>query len=107
VLLTPFQKQRVPLPAMHASLVERRSLLEVCVVPCAQKEQKNMVITKQMDPTRTITPVSGVPLVIGPTVVQTNAFVVQKDFIPIKLNRTVAKFVKLVVTIRMRRVLKP
>ena len=61
---------------------------------------------KQIDPSRTITPVSDVLLVIGPTPMPPNVFIVQKDFIPIKLKRKVAKFVKQAVTIRMRRVLK-
>ena len=103
--LTPFQKQRVPLPAMHASLAERR-LLEVFVVLCAEKEQRNTMLMNQLDPTKTITPVSGVLLVIGPTPMPMNALIVQKDFIPIKPKRKVAKFVKQVDTIQMMRVLK-
>ena len=59
-----------------------------------------MVLMKQLDPTKTITPVSGVLLVIGPTPMPTNALIVQKDFIPIKPKRKVAKFVKQVDTIR-------
>jgi hypothetical protein len=93
VLPTPFQKQQGPLSAMHASLAVRL-LLQVFVVPCAQKEQR------KRGPTQTITPVSGVLPVSGPTVMPTNALIVQKDFIPITLNRTVAMFVKQVGTIR-------
>ena len=59
-----------------------------------------MVLMKQLDPTKIITPVSGVLLVIGPTPMPTNALIVQKDFIPIKPKREVAKFVKQVDTIR-------
>jgi len=104
VVLTPFQKQQVPLPARCASLAERR-LLEVFVVPCAQKEQRNTVLMKQLDPTKAITPVSGVLLVFGPTPMPTNALIVQTDFIPIKPKQKVAKLVKQVDTIRTSRVL--
>jgi hypothetical protein len=98
VISTPFQKQQGPLPAMLVSLAERQ-MLKVCVVPCVQKEQK------KRGPAQTITPVSGVLLVFGPTPMPKIAPIVQKDFIPIKPNRTVVKFVKQVVTIRIRRVL--
>jgi len=102
---TPFQKQQGPLPARRAFLAERL-MLKVFVVPCAQKGKRNMMRIKQLDPSQTITPVSGVLLVSGPTPMPTIAPNVQKDFIPIELNRTVAKPVKLVDTIRMRRVPK-
>jgi hypothetical protein len=104
VVPTPFQKQLGPLPARCASLAERR-LLEVFVVPCAQKEQRNTVLMKQLDPTKTITPVSGVLLVIGQIVMPMNVQNAQKDFIPIRPNRIVAKCVKQVVIIQMKRVL--
>jgi hypothetical protein len=84
---------------MRVSLAERL-LLEVCVVPCAQKEQKNMMLIKHLDPTQTIIPVSGVLLVFGPTPMPKNASIVQKDSIPIKLIRNFVKFVKQVDTIR-------
>jgi len=89
---------------MSAFLVERRLMLEVFVAACAQKVVRNIV--KQLGPTQTITPVLSVPPVIGPTPMPTNAPNVQKDFIPIKLNRTVAKFVNQVDTIRIRQVTK-
>ena len=104
-MLTPFQKQRVPLPARRASLAERR-LLEVFVVPCAQKEQRNTVLMKQLDPIRTITPVSGVRLVIGPAAMSQNAVIAQQDSIPIEPNGTVVKCAKQDVTIQMKQALK-
>ena len=76
------------------------------VVPCVQKEKRKAVIMKQMDQNRTITLVSDVLLVIGPAAMKKNACIAQQDFIPIELNRTVVKFVKQVVTTRMKRVLK-
>ena len=78
--------------------------MEVFVVASVQKEKGKTV--KQLDQSRTITPVSGVLLVIGPAAMKTNAVGAQQDFIPIELNRTVVKFVKQVVTIQMKRVLK-
>jgi len=100
VLLIPFQKQQAPLSAMRASLAERRLLLEVFVVACVQKGKRKSVVMKQLDPNRTITPVSDVRLVIGPAAMSKNAVIAQQDFIPMKLNQIVVKFVKLVVTIR-------
>jgi len=91
---------------MLASPAATRLLLGVFVVACVQKEKRKVVIMKQMDPSLTITPVSDVLLVIGPTVMPTNVFIVQKDSIPMKPNRTVVKFVKQAVTIRIIRVLK-
>ena len=106
MISTPFQKQQAPPPARRDSLAEQLLLLEACVVPCAQKEKRNTMLIKQLDPTQTITPVSGVLPVIGPTVMPKNAVIAHKDFFPIEPNRTVAKFVKQVVTIQMKRDLK-
>ena len=89
---------------MRAFPAERRLLLEVFVVACVQKEKGETA--KQLDQNRTITLVSDVLLVIGPAAMKKNACIAQQDFIPIELNRTVVKFVKQVVTIRMKRVLK-
>ena len=104
VLLTPFPKLRGPRSARRASPAERL-LLEAFVVPCAPKGKRNTVIIKQLDPSRTITPASVVRLVIGPTAIKKVAKFVPEDSIPIKPKRKVAKFVKQVVTIRIRRVL--
>ena len=92
---------------MRVSLAERRLSLEVFVVACVRKGKRKTVVMKQLDPSRTITPVSDVRLVIGrPAAMSKNAVIAQQDSIPIELNGTVVKFVKQDVTIQIKQVLK-
>ena len=91
---------------MRASPAERRLLLEVFVVACVQKGKRKTVVMKQLDPSRTITPVSGVRLVIGPAAMSKNAAIAQQDSIPIEPNGTVVKCAKQDVTIQMKQALK-
>ena len=91
---------------MRVSLAERRLLLEVFVVGCVRKGKRKTVVMKQLDPSRTITPVSDVRLVIGPAAMPKNAVIAQQDSIPIELNGTVVMLVKQDVTIQIKQVLK-